>query len=157
MSLLLNILFETDSYSNEYLVAIIGFDTAEDESSEVCPLAVYRSRRCLRCAAAYSFSSGALSRSRSRHTRPSSRLTHVSDCSRSKSRSQGRAFFTDPRHSARSGGSQRKAPKWPEWAMRCGYMADTAQTVRCEARQARRNSRALSVVCRSARQQYPSR
>ena len=31
MSLFLNLLFETDSYSNEYLLAKIGFDTAENE------------------------------------------------------------------------------------------------------------------------------
>ena len=30
MSLFLNLLFETDSYSNEYLLAKFGFDTAED-------------------------------------------------------------------------------------------------------------------------------
>ena len=29
MSLLLNLLFETDSYSNEYLLAKIGVDTVE--------------------------------------------------------------------------------------------------------------------------------
>ena len=31
--------------SNEYLVAKIGFDTAEKEPSKVCPLSVYRSPR----------------------------------------------------------------------------------------------------------------
>ena len=31
MSLFLNLLFETDSYSNEYLLAKIGVDTAENE------------------------------------------------------------------------------------------------------------------------------
>ena len=35
MSLLLNLLFETDSYSNEYLLAKIGVDTAENEPLEV--------------------------------------------------------------------------------------------------------------------------
>ena len=35
MSLFLNILFETDSYSNEYLLAKIGVDTAENEPFEV--------------------------------------------------------------------------------------------------------------------------
>ena len=30
MSLFLNLLFKTDSYSNEYLLAKFGFDTAED-------------------------------------------------------------------------------------------------------------------------------
>ena len=37
MSLFLNLLFETDSYSNEYLLAKIGVDTAENE-----PLGVWR-------------------------------------------------------------------------------------------------------------------
>ena len=41
MSLFLNLLFETDSYcmllySNEYLPAKFGFDTAENELSKVC-------------------------------------------------------------------------------------------------------------------------
>ena len=36
MSLFLNLLFETDSYSNEYLLAKFGFDTAENESLKVC-------------------------------------------------------------------------------------------------------------------------
>ena len=36
MSLFLNLLFETDSYSNEYLLAKFGFDTAENELSKVC-------------------------------------------------------------------------------------------------------------------------
>ena len=31
--------------SNEYLIAKIGFDTAENEPSKVCPLSVYRSPR----------------------------------------------------------------------------------------------------------------
>ena len=31
MSLFLNLLFETDSYSNEYLLTNVGFDTAENE------------------------------------------------------------------------------------------------------------------------------
>ena len=35
MSLFLNILFETDSYSNEYLLAQIGVDTAENEPLKV--------------------------------------------------------------------------------------------------------------------------
>ena len=35
MSLFLNLLFETDSYSNEYLLAKIGVDTAENEHLEV--------------------------------------------------------------------------------------------------------------------------
>ena len=35
MSLFLNLLFETDSYSNEYLRAKIGVDTAENEPLEV--------------------------------------------------------------------------------------------------------------------------
>ena len=35
MSLFLNLLFETDSYSNEYLLAKIGVDTAENELLEV--------------------------------------------------------------------------------------------------------------------------
>ena len=34
MSLFLNLLFETDSYSNEYLLAKFGFDTAENEPCE---------------------------------------------------------------------------------------------------------------------------
>ena len=42
MSLFLNLLFETDSYSNEYLLAKIGFDTAENEPCKVCPLSAYR-------------------------------------------------------------------------------------------------------------------
>ena len=33
MSLFLNLLFERDSYSNAYLPAKIGFDTAENEPS----------------------------------------------------------------------------------------------------------------------------
>ena len=36
MSLLLNLLFEPDSYSNEYLVGKFLFDAAENESSEAC-------------------------------------------------------------------------------------------------------------------------
>ena len=35
MSLFLNILFETDSYSNEYVLAKIGVDTAENEPLKV--------------------------------------------------------------------------------------------------------------------------
>ena len=34
MSLFLNLLFETDSYSNEYLLAKVGVDTAENEPLE---------------------------------------------------------------------------------------------------------------------------
>ena len=34
MYLFLNLLFETDSYSNEYLLARFGFDTAENELSQ---------------------------------------------------------------------------------------------------------------------------
>ena len=41
----LNLLFETDSYSNEYLLANFGFDTAENEPCSVCPLSAYRSPR----------------------------------------------------------------------------------------------------------------
>ena len=37
MSLFLNLLFETDSYSNEYLLAKFGFDTAENEPYKVRP------------------------------------------------------------------------------------------------------------------------
>ena len=36
MSRLLNLLFEPDSYSNEYLLAKFGFDTAENEPLKVC-------------------------------------------------------------------------------------------------------------------------
>ena len=36
MSLLLNLLFETDSYSNEYLLAKLGVDTAENGPLKVC-------------------------------------------------------------------------------------------------------------------------
>ena len=38
MSLFLNLLFETNSYSNEYLLSLakFGFDTAENEPSKVC-------------------------------------------------------------------------------------------------------------------------
>ena len=36
MSLFLNLLFEPDSYSNEYLLAKFGFDTAENEPLKVC-------------------------------------------------------------------------------------------------------------------------
>ena len=39
-------LFERDSYSNEYLLAKFGFDTAENEPCNVCPLSAYRSPRC---------------------------------------------------------------------------------------------------------------
>ena len=35
MSLFLNLLFETDSYSNEYLLAKFGFDTAESEPFKI--------------------------------------------------------------------------------------------------------------------------
>ena len=38
-------LFERDSYSNEYLLAKFGFDTAESEPCKVCPLSAYRSPR----------------------------------------------------------------------------------------------------------------
>ena len=40
MSLFLNLLFESDSYSNEYLLAAFGVDTAENELCKVCPLSV---------------------------------------------------------------------------------------------------------------------
>ena len=36
MSLFLNILFETDSYSNEYLLAKLGVDAAANEPLKVC-------------------------------------------------------------------------------------------------------------------------
>ena len=36
MSLFLNLLFEPDSYSNEYFLAKFGFDTAENEPLKVC-------------------------------------------------------------------------------------------------------------------------
>ena len=36
MSLLLNLLFKQDSYSNAYLLAKFGFDTAENEPCKVC-------------------------------------------------------------------------------------------------------------------------
>ena len=45
MSLFLNLLFETNSYSNEYFLATFGFDTAENEPCKVCQLSVYRSPR----------------------------------------------------------------------------------------------------------------
>ena len=45
MSLFLNLLFETDSYSNEYFLVNFGFDTAENEPYKVCPLSAYRSPR----------------------------------------------------------------------------------------------------------------
>ena len=35
MSRFLNLLFETDSYSNEYLLGEIGVDTADNEPTEV--------------------------------------------------------------------------------------------------------------------------
>ena len=38
--------FRTDSYSNKYLLAKFGFDTAENEPCNVCPLSAYRSPRC---------------------------------------------------------------------------------------------------------------
>ena len=41
----LNLLSELDSYSNEYLLAKFGFDTAENEPFQVCPLSAYRSPR----------------------------------------------------------------------------------------------------------------
>ena len=44
-SLLLNLLFEPDSYSNEYLIVNFGFDTAENEPCKVCPLTAYGSPR----------------------------------------------------------------------------------------------------------------
>ena len=37
MSLFLNLLFETDSYSNEYLLAKFGFDTAVTDAGPVEP------------------------------------------------------------------------------------------------------------------------
>ena len=36
MSLFLNLLFESDSYSNEYLLANVGVDTAENGPLKVC-------------------------------------------------------------------------------------------------------------------------
>ena len=36
MPLFLNLLFEPDSYPNAYLIAKIGFDTAENEPCKVC-------------------------------------------------------------------------------------------------------------------------
>ena len=39
----LNLLFEQIANSNEYLLAKFGFDTAESEPCEVCPLSAYRS------------------------------------------------------------------------------------------------------------------
>ena len=56
MSFFIILLFETDSYSNEYLLAKFGFDTAEstaaataaeNEPCKVCPLSAYRSPRCI--------------------------------------------------------------------------------------------------------------
>ena len=41
MSLLLNLLFEPDSYSNAYLLPKIGFDTAENERCKVWPVSKY--------------------------------------------------------------------------------------------------------------------
>ena len=38
VSLLLNLLLEQDSYSNAYLLAKFGFDTAENEPCKVCPI-----------------------------------------------------------------------------------------------------------------------
>ena len=38
----LNLLFEQIAYSNEYLLAKFGFDTAENEPCKVCPLSAYR-------------------------------------------------------------------------------------------------------------------
>ena len=45
--LFLSLFFKLDPNSNEYLLAKIGFDTAENEPSKVCPLSVYRSPRFL--------------------------------------------------------------------------------------------------------------
>ena len=36
ISLFLNLLFEPDPYSNEYLLATFGFNRAENESPKVC-------------------------------------------------------------------------------------------------------------------------
>ena len=44
MSLLLNLLFETDSYSNAYLLARFGVDTAENEPLKVCLILPYLPR-----------------------------------------------------------------------------------------------------------------
>ena len=41
MSLFLNLLFETDSYSNEYLLAKFGFDAAENEPLELIDLVYF--------------------------------------------------------------------------------------------------------------------
>ena len=41
----LNLLFEQIANSNEYLLAKFGFDTAENEPFQVCPLSAYRSPR----------------------------------------------------------------------------------------------------------------
>ena len=40
--------FKLDPNSNEYLVANIGFDTAENEPCKVCPHSAYRSPRSSR-------------------------------------------------------------------------------------------------------------
>ena len=37
----LNLLFEQIANSNEYLLAKFGFDTAENEPFQVCPLSAY--------------------------------------------------------------------------------------------------------------------
>ena len=47
---LFSISFRTDSYSDEYLLAKFGIDTAENEPCKVFPLSVYRSPRLLDCA-----------------------------------------------------------------------------------------------------------
>ena len=39
-----NLLFETESYSNEYLLANFGFDTAENEHLKVCLILPYLPR-----------------------------------------------------------------------------------------------------------------
>ena len=41
MSLFLNLLFETDSYSNEYLLAKFGFDTAENISDSASNVSIF--------------------------------------------------------------------------------------------------------------------
>ena len=40
----LNLLFELDSYSNDYLVAKIGLDTAKNESLKVCQTVIRQFR-----------------------------------------------------------------------------------------------------------------
>ena len=44
----LNLLFEQIANSNAYLLATFGFDTAENEPFQVCPLSAYRSPRLCR-------------------------------------------------------------------------------------------------------------